>query len=83
MEKSVVFTFPYQTNGKHAKEPYIVGHVISEWHWKSTFDFSEIVNKLWVEARSSIADHENFPIFSETIHTILKIFSRHDLMKCR
>ena len=24
---------------------YQVSHVISEWHWKSTFDFTEIVNK--------------------------------------
>ena len=28
----------------HAMEPQTVGHVISERHWKSTFDFSEIVN---------------------------------------
>ena len=28
----------------HATEPYTVGHVISERHWKSDFDFIEIVN---------------------------------------
>ena len=44
MEESVVFTFPYQTNGNHATEPKTVGHIISGRHWKSTFDFGEIVN---------------------------------------
>ena len=44
MEESVIFTFPYQTNGNHAMEPKTVGHVISERYWKSTFNFSEIVN---------------------------------------
>ena len=27
VEESVVFTFPYQTNGNHATEPSTVGHV--------------------------------------------------------
>ena len=44
MEESVVFSFPYQTNGNHATEPSTVDQVISERHWKNTFDFSEIVN---------------------------------------
>ena len=44
MEESVIFSFPYQTNGNHIMEPLTVGHVISEWHWKSTFNFTEIVN---------------------------------------
>ena len=39
-----LFIFPYQTNGNHATELSTVGHVISERHWKSTFDFTEIVN---------------------------------------
>ena len=43
-EESALFTFPYQTNGNHAKELSTVGHEISEWHWKSNFDFTEIVN---------------------------------------
>ena len=38
MEKSIV------TNENHATEPSKVGHVISERHRKSTFDFTEIVN---------------------------------------
>ena len=74
MDESVVFTFPYQTYGKHATER----------HWQSAFDFREIVNKLLVKARSSIANCEiYFPIFSESIHKTLKIFSQHDLRKCR
>ena len=44
MEESVVFTFPWQKYGNHAMEPRTVDHVISEWHWKSTFDFREFVN---------------------------------------
>ena len=44
MEESVVFTFPCQVNGNHATESSTVCHVISERHWKSTFDFTEIVN---------------------------------------
>ena len=40
----VLFTFLYETNGNHATELSIVGHVISEWHWKSSFGFTEIVN---------------------------------------
>ena len=65
-------------------EPKTIGHVISERHWKSTFDFSKIVNKLRVEASSTKPNCEiYFPIFSETIHTILKIFSQHGLRKCR
>ena len=57
-----------------------VNHVISEQHWKSTFDFSEIVNKRHIEVRSSIANCEiYFLIFFEAIHKILKIFSQHGL----
>ena len=42
------------------------------------------INKLQVEARSSIAICKiYFPIFSETIHTILKIFLQHGLRKSR
>ena len=59
-------------------------HVISERHWKSTFDFREIVKKLRVEVRRSITSCEiYFPVFSETIYAILKIFSQHGLKKCR
>ena len=46
-EKSVIFTFSYQANGNHATELSTVGHVIAERHWKSTFDFTEILNNYW------------------------------------
>ena len=39
-----IFTFPYQANGNHATEPSTVSHITSKQHWKSTFDFTEIVN---------------------------------------
>ena len=39
-----IFTFPYQANGSHVTEPSIISHVISEQHWKSAFDFTEIIN---------------------------------------
>ena len=32
----------YQTNGNHAMELQIVGQIISEWHWKSTFNFRKL-----------------------------------------
>ena len=44
MEESVVFTFPYQTSGNHAKELSTAGEAISEQNWKSTFVFTEAVN---------------------------------------
>ena len=40
MEESVIFTFPYQTNGKDATKPSTVAKVISERSWKSIFDFT-------------------------------------------
>ena len=53
MEESVAFTFPYQTNRNYATEPPTVGHVISEWHWKSIVGFTEIVNKYGLKQRAS------------------------------
>ena len=41
---SGIFTFPYQANGNHPMEPSKVGHLISEWLWKSTSNFTETVN---------------------------------------
>ena len=41
MEESVLFTFPYQTNRND--------NVFSEWHWKSTLDFTGIVNNYGVK----------------------------------
>ena len=35
---------PTKQIGNHATEPSTVGHVMSEQHRKSTFDFTEIVN---------------------------------------
>ena len=82
MEKSIIFTFPYQTNGNQATELLEVGHVISEWHRKSTFDFTENWKQLQVEARSRMSNFEIcFLLFSVTIQTILKIFSQHGLRK--
>ena len=45
MEESALFTFPYQTYGNHAMEPSTVSHIISQQHWGSTFNFTEIVSK--------------------------------------
>ena len=52
MEESIVYFFPYQTNGNHVKEPYAVGQVMSERRWKRTFDFSETVNNYGLERRT-------------------------------
>ena len=48
------------------------------------FRFQWNCKQLWIEARNSMENCEiYFPIFSETVDTILKIFSQHDLMKVR
>ena len=48
------------------------------------FRFQWNCKQLRIEARNSMANSEfYFPIFSETIHTILKIFPQHDLRKVR
>ena len=48
------------------------------------FRFQWNCKQLRIDARNSMENSEiYFPIFSETIHTILKIFSQHDLRKVR
>ena len=48
------------------------------------FRFQWNCKQLRIEARKSMANSQIcFPIFSEIIHTILKIFSQHDLRKVR
>ena len=48
------------------------------------FRFQWNCKQLGVEARNSMPNCEiHFPILSETIHTILKIFSQHGLRKYR
>ena len=48
------------------------------------FRFQWNCKQLRIEARNSMANSEVcFSIFSETIHTTLKIFSQHDLRKVR
>ena len=42
MEESVVFIFPYQTNGNHAMELPRVSQISEQWN--RTFDFTETVN---------------------------------------
>ena len=48
------------------------------------FRFQWNSKQLRIEARNSMENSEiYFPIFSETIHTVLKIFLQHDLRKVR
>ena len=48
------------------------------------FRFQGNCKQLRIEARNRMANSEiYFPIFSEAIHTILKLFSQHDLRKFR
>ena len=45
MEEAVlIISFPDQANRNHVKKLSTVGHIILERHWKSTLDFTEIVN---------------------------------------
>ena len=41
---------------------------------KKHFQFQWNCKQLWIEARNSMAYSDNFKIFSEAIHTIMKIF---------
>ena len=51
---------------------------------EKSFRFQWNCKQLRIEARNSMANAGIcFPIFSETLHTILKIFSQHDLRKVR
>ena len=51
---------------------------------KKYFQFQWICKQLRIEARNSMANCEiYFPIFSETVHAVLKIFPQHDLRKVR
>ena len=63
MEELVVFSFPYQTNGNHATGLSTVGHVISEQHWKSIFDFTEIVNNFVLKPGAIYQIAYLFPTF--------------------
>ena len=55
----VLFTFHFQTYGNHAMELSTFDNVISEKHWKGTFDFTEIIN--------------NFELKRGTLYQIVKI----------
>ena len=83
MEESV-FTFPYQTNENCDMEPSAVGHIISERNWKSTSDFTAIINNYGLKRGKKCEIVRLIsPFFSKTIHTILKIFLQHGRKKCR
>ena len=81
VEESVELTFPYQTNGNHAKEPWTVGHVILRTALERYFRFHWNCKQLRFDARPNCEIY--FPIFSENIYTNLKIVSQHGLRKCR
>ena len=69
-EESVIFTFPYQTNGNNAMELSAAGHVILRTALKRYSQFPWNCKQLRFEARNSMLNCEiYFPIFSETIYT--------------
>ena len=75
VEESVIFTFPYETKRNHVTEPSAVGHVISERHWKKTFNFIENCKQIQIEARNSMPNCGiYFQVYSETIQTFENIF---------
>ena len=49
--------------GNHATELSTVVHVISERHWKSTFDFTEIVNHCGLKREQYVKLPDLFPTF--------------------
>ena len=79
-----MFTFPYQTNRNHPTEPSTVVHVILRMGLERYFRFHSYCKQLRNETRNSMPNCDiYFPIFSENIHTNLKIFSQYGLRKCR
>ena len=52
IEESAVFILSYQTNGNHVTELSTVRHAISERHWKSTFNFNEIINNYGLKQKN-------------------------------
>ena len=60
--------FLVKTNGNHATEPETVGNVISERHWKSAFDFTEIV--------------DNYGLKRGTVWKIVRFISQFSLKLC-
>ena len=49
----------------HATEPPTASHIIWGWHWKGTFDFTEMVNNNWLK--------------SETVYQIVRFISHFAL----
>ena len=75
VQESVVFTFPYETNGSHAREPSTVGYAILRTALERYFRFHWYCKQLQVEARNGMPNCEIcFPIFSELIYANWKYF---------
>ena len=55
VEETVIFTFPYQTNGNHATEPSTVGHVILTTALERYFRFDWNCKQLQVESEEQYA----------------------------
>ena len=83
MLEQVIPTTPSEASGNHTTELSTIGHVNPQWRWKSTFDFTQIVNNYALEANNALKYVEIcFPFFSETTHAILKKNLKHALMQC-
>ena len=62
MEASVIFNFPYQTNGNHATEPSTVSHIKLRTALERYFQFHRIVN--------------NYRLRQGTVYDLVKLFSQ-------
>ena len=61
----------------------VIAHIISDWHRKVTFNFSEIANNQAYAVRDSKSNCQIcFSLFSGIKHMILKIFSQYGLIQC-
>ena len=83
MKESIAFNFPFQTYASHVTELSTFGHAISERYWKATFYVTEIINNFGLKQGTVCQIVKYLPLFSETTHTILKIFSQRGLRKPR
>ena len=66
--EQIVSTTPSQASGNHAMELSTIGHVNSGWRWKSTFDFTQIVNN-YASKRRVLSHRLKFVFhFSQKLH---------------
>ena len=77
MLEQFVSTTPSEVSGNHATELSTIGHVNSEWRWRGTFDFIQLVNNYVLKRRIFCHRFEFVSHFSQELNIQFgKIFHR-------